>query len=143
MKSDEIKDTQNEEEKAVTLAQEQFEKLLDAIRKGNDEPQVEEKHCKCKCKSKIAKFMPLFLKILLGVVFICAGLLAVLEMSNNIENYWSGTYADGLAVVLTYIISFGIMGCGVSVFVEKDRKYIVSVASLFVAFVALMISLIK
>lgn len=141
MKSDEIKDMRNEEEKAVTLSQEQFEKLLDAIRKGNDEPQAEEKHCKC--KSKIAKFMPLFLKILFGVVFICAGLLAVLEMSNNIENYWSGTFADGLAVVLTYIISFGIMGCGVSIFYEKDRKYIVSVASLFVAFVALMISLIK
>ena len=66
MKSDEIKDTQNEETKVV-LSQEQFEKLLDAIRKGNDEPQAEEKHCKCKCKSKIAKFMPLFLKILLGV----------------------------------------------------------------------------
>ena len=35
------------------------------------------------------------------------------------------------------------MGCGVRIFYEKDRKYIVSVASLFVAFVALMISLIK
>ena len=140
MKSDEIKDTQNEETKVV-LSQEQFEKLLDAIRKGNDESRAEEKHCKR--KSKISKFMPLFLKILLGVVFICAGLLAVLEMSNNIEKYWSGTFADGLAVVLTYIISFGIMGCGVSIFYEKDRKYIVSVASLFVAFVALMISLIK
>ncbi len=140
MKSDEIKDTQNEETKVV-LSQEQFEKLLDAIRKGNDEPQAEEKHCKR--KSKISKFMPLFLKTLLGVIFFCAGLLAVLEMSNNIEKYWSGTFADGLAVVLTYIISFGIMGCGVSIFYEKDRKYIVSVASLFVAFVALMISLIK
>lgn len=85
MKSDEIKDTQNEEEKAVALSQEQFEKLLDAIRKGNDEPQAEEKRCKCRCKSKIAKFMPLVLKILLSVVFICAGLLAVLELSNNIE----------------------------------------------------------
>ena len=140
MKSDEIKDTQNEETKVV-LSQEQFEKLLDAIRKGNDEPQAEEKHCKR--KSKISKFMPLFLKTLLGVIFFCAGLLAVLELSNNIEKYWDGTFANGLAVVLTYIISFGIMGCGVSVFVEKDRKYIVSVASLFVAFVALMISLIK
>lgn len=140
MKSDEIKDTQNEETKVV-LSQEQFEILLDAIRKGNDEPQAEEKHCKR--KSKISKFMPLFLKTLLGVIFFCAGLLAVLEMSNNIEKYWSGTFADGLAVVLTYIISFGIMGCGVSIFYEKDRKYIVSVASLFVAFVALMISLIK
>lgn len=141
MKSDEIKDMRNEEEKAVTLSQEQFEKLLDAIRKGNDEPQAEEKHCKR--KSKISKFMPLFLKTLLGVIFFCAGLLAVLEMSNNIEKYWDGTFANGLAVVLTYIISFGIMGCGVSIFYEKDRKYIVSVASLFVAFVALMISLIK
>lgn len=140
MKSDEIKDTQNEETKVV-LSQEQFEKLLDAIRKGNDEPQAEEKHCKR--KSKISKFMPLFLKTLLGVIFFCAGLLAVLEMSNNIEKYWSGTFADGIAVVLTYIISFGIMGCGVSIFYEKDRKYIVSVASLFVAFVALIISLIK
>lgn len=140
MKSDEIKDTQNEETKVV-LSQEQFEKLLDAIRKGNDEPQAEEKHCKR--KSKISKFMPLFLKTLLGVIFFCAGLLAVLELSNNIEKYWDGTFADGIAVVLTYIISFGIMGCGVSIFYEKDRKYIVSVASLFVAFVALMISFIK
>ena len=140
MKSDEIKDTQNEETKVV-LSQEQFEKLLDAIRKGNDEPQAEEKHCKR--KSKISKFMPLFLKTLLGVVLFCAGLLAVLELSNNIEKYWEGNWANGIAVVLTYIISFGIMGCGVSIFYEKDRKYIVSVASLFVAFVALMISLIK
>lgn len=140
MKSDEIKDTQNEETKVV-LSQEQFEKLLDAIRKGNDEPQAEEKHCKR--KSKISKFMPLFLKTLLGVIFFCAGLLAVLELSNNIEKYWEGNWANGIAVVLTYIISFGIMGCGVSIFYEKDRKYIVSVASLFVAFVALMISLIK
>lgn len=140
MKSDEIKDTQNEETKVV-LSQEQFEKLLDAIRKGNDELQAEEKHCKR--KSKISKFMPLFLKTLLGVIFFCAGLLAVLELSNNIEKYWEGNWANGIAVVLTYFISFGIMGCGVSIFYEKDRKYIVSVASLFVAFVALMISLIK
>ena len=139
MKSDEIKDTQNEETKVV-LSQEQFEKLLDAIRKGNDEPQAEEKHCKR--KSKISKFMPLLLKTLLGVIFFCAGLLAVLELSNNIEKYWEGNWANGIAVVLTYFISFGIMGCGVSIFYDKVRKYIVSVASLFVAFVALMISLI-
>ena len=123
-----------------TLSDEQFEILLETIK---SEKKVEKKEDKISKKDKIRKFMPAFIRIVIGVIFLCSGLLMVLELTNNIENYWKCDFASGFAVVLTYLISFGIIGCGISVFFEKDINYIVGVASLFVAFVALMVAFVN
>ena len=123
-----------------TLSEEQFEGLLETIKSEKGAEKKEEKNSK---KDKIRKFMPAFIRIVIGIIFLCSGLLMVLELTNNIGNYWKGDFASGFAVVLAYLISFGIIGCGFSVFFEKDKNYIIGVASLFVAFVALLVAFIN
>ena len=117
-----------------TLSDEQFEILLETIK---SEKKVEKK------EDKIRKFMPAFIRIVIGIMFVCFGFLMVLELTNNIGNYWKGDFASGFAVVLTYLISIGIVGCGISVLFEKDKNYIIGVASLFVAFVALVVAFVN
>lgn len=123
-----------------TLSEEQFDRLLETIKSEKGAEKQEEKNSK---KDKIRKFMPAFIRIVIGIIFLCSGLLMVLELTNNIGNYWKGDFASGFAVVLAYLISFGIIGCGISVFFEKDKNYIIGVASLFVAFVALLVAFIN
>lgn len=124
----------------ITLSEEQFERLLETIK---SEKETEKKEDKISKKDKIRKFMPAFIRIVIGIMFVCFGLLMLSELTNNIGNYWKGDFASGFAVVLTYLISFGIIGCGISVFFEKDKNYIIGVASLFVAFVALVVAFIN
>ena len=135
MKSKNKEELEMKEKNVVfTLSDEQFEILLETIK---SEKKVEKK------EDKIRKFMPAFIRIVIGIMFVCFGLLMVLELTNNIGNYWKGDFASGFAVVLTYLISIGIVGCGISVLFEKDKNYIIGVASLFVAFVALVVAFVN
>lgn len=122
------------------MSEEQFDRLLETIK---SEKETEKKEDKISKKDKIRKFMPAFIRIVIGIMFVCFGLLMLSELTNNIGNYWKGDFASGFAVVLTYLISFGIIGCGISVFFEKDKNYIIGVASLFVAFVAMLVAFIN
>jgi len=141
MKSKNNKELDMKEKNVVfTLSEEQFDRLLETIK---SEKETEKKEDKISKKDKIRKFMPAFIRIVIGIMFVCFGLLMLSELTNNIGNYWKGDFASGFAVVLTYLISFGIIGCGISVFFEKDKNYIIGVASLFVAFVAMLVAFIN
>lgn len=141
MKSKNNEELKMKEKNVVfTLSEEQFERLLETIKSEKGAEKKEEKNSK---KDKIRKFMPMFIRIVIGIIFLCSGLLMVLQLTSNIGNYWKGDFASGFAVVLAYLISFGIIGCGFSVFFEKDKNYIIGVASLFVAFVALMVAFVN
>lgn len=142
MKSNKIKTEQNEDKNIVLkLSKEQFEELLETIKEKKEVKVTETKSNTT--KNKIKEFMPVFIRIFIGTMFLCFGLLMIVELSNNIRNYWNGTFANGLAVVIIYFISVGIMGCGISIYFEKDKNYIIGVASLFVAFVALLVAFIN
>lgn len=141
MKSKNNEEIEMKEKNVVfTLSEEQFERLLETIK---SEKETEKKEDKISKKDKIRKFMPAFIRIVIGIMFVCFGLLMVLELTNNIGNYWKDDFASGFAVVLTYLISFGIIGCGISVSFEKDKNYIIGVASLIVAFVALVVAFVN
>lgn len=141
MKSKDNQQLESKENNVVfTLSEEQFERLLETIKSEKRTEIQEQKKIK---NAKCRKFMPIFIRTVISIMFVCFGLLMVSELTNNIGNYWKGDFANGFAVVLTYLISFGIIGCGISVFCEKDKNYIIGVASLFVAFVALLVAFIK
>lgn len=141
MKSKNNEELEMKEKNVVfTLSDQQFERLLETIKSEKETEKKEEKISK---KCWVSIFMPIFIRIVIGIMFFCFGVLMVSELTNNIGNYWKGDFVSGFAVVLTYLISFGIIGCGISVFFEKDKNYIIGVASLFVAFVALVVAFIN
>ena len=132
------KSTPKENKNVVfSLSDEQFQQLLVAI---NNSEEVRKEEKVIVKNERFSKFTSWFVRIAIGLMFFFTGLGMLAELTNNFSTYWKGDFTSGFAFVASCLVSLGITGCGISVFFEKDKNYIVGVASLFVAFVALAIA---
>lgn len=85
----------------------------------------------------------LFMKCSIGVLFISFALGIAYGLWNIWEQYWNKGWMNRMALFIIAIAGFDCLVLGIEIFREKDRNYIVSLFSALVAFIALIVALVK
>lgn len=83
------------------------------------------------------------LKWSMGALFFIAATLIVHFLSTTWNQYWAGGWTKIATWIIGVVAAIDCVGLGIEIFREKDRDYIVSLFSAFVALAALVVALTK
>ncbi len=130
----------------VKLDDEQMKIILDELTQmceWSTNRIVDETQCKFRPMIKREKtdMFSSILRCVLAGMFLLFGVCVIAGIVANWTNYWKGGI-DNTVTLFMLLVGLASSICGIDIFREKDRSYIVSLFSAIVALVALIIVLI-
>lgn len=131
----------------VHLSDKQFDQLIDELSQrcewSTNRIIEETKHRpQLLVQNKKKDIASSILQIAMAAVFFGVGLCVISTIILNWNLYWTGG-AKNVATLCVFFVGVISCACGIDLFFEKDRSYVVSLFSALVALVALIVVLLK